>query len=344
MGVCVHIRLPRRRWRSVSRGRVILSVCLLALRGRRLQLSTPKISAASPTSSTRCARSTCCRASRRRPGPSTTGVGQPAGPQTYLGENGAQARDLSNVVGAQPAPSGEGFELNFENTPVTGVAKVVLGDILQVGYLIDPRVQGTITLASGRPVPKGDLLYVLESALRTQRRRAGAGQARLRHSAGDRCGRPGARRHRGARRAGLRHHGRSAAVRLGDDAREAARQFRREARQRSRRPAAQPRAGAGQRRGPAQRGRDHAELRCRLDARPVGRHLSGAQLHARADHQRARADHGFGRGRLEPEPRQAAADRAAQCRHGHHQQAGAAAAPQRPGSRGSTSPTPPRPA
>ena len=93
-------------------------------------------------------------------------MGQPAGPQTYLGENGAQARDLSNVVGAQPAPGGEGFELNFENTPVTGVAKVVLGDILQVGYLIDPRVQGTITLASGRPVPKSDLLYVLESALR----------------------------------------------------------------------------------------------------------------------------------------------------------------------------------
>ncbi|MEA2877802.1 MAG: ral secretion pathway protein, partial [Hyphomicrobiales bacterium] len=45
-------------------------------------------------------------------------------------------------------------------------AKVVLGDILGLGYIIDPRVQGTITLASGRPVPKGDLLYVLESALR----------------------------------------------------------------------------------------------------------------------------------------------------------------------------------
>ena len=99
-------------------------------------------------------------------GTKQTGVGQPAGAQTYLGESGTQARDVSNVVGAQPTSGGEGFELNFENTPVTGVAKVVLGDILQVGYLIDPRVQGTITLASGRPVPKSDLLYVLESALR----------------------------------------------------------------------------------------------------------------------------------------------------------------------------------
>jgi general secretion pathway protein D len=99
-------------------------------------------------------------------GTKTTALGQPAGPQTYLGDGTAQARDVSNIVGAQAAPGGEGFELNFENTPVTGVAKVVLGDILQVGYLIDPRVQGTITLASGRPVPKSDLLYVLESALR----------------------------------------------------------------------------------------------------------------------------------------------------------------------------------
>jgi general secretion pathway protein D len=63
--------------------------------------------------------------------------------------------------------AGEGYELNFENTPVTTVAKVILHDILGVGYTIDPRVQGTVSLASGRPVPKDDVLFVLESALRT---------------------------------------------------------------------------------------------------------------------------------------------------------------------------------
>src|SRR5262245_686767 len=67
---------------------------------------------------------------------------------------------------AQLAASGEGYELNFENPPMTTVAKVVLGDILSVGYTIDPRVQGTVSLASGRPVPKSDILYVLENALR----------------------------------------------------------------------------------------------------------------------------------------------------------------------------------
>ena len=46
------------------------------------------------------------------------------------------------------------------------VAKVILGDILGVGYTIDSRVQGTVTIASGRPVPKSDLVLVLENALR----------------------------------------------------------------------------------------------------------------------------------------------------------------------------------
>jgi general secretion pathway protein D len=66
----------------------------------------------------------------------------------------------------QPAASGGGFDLNFESAPVATAAKVVLGDILQTGYTIDPRVQGTVSLVSVRPVPKSDILFVLEDALR----------------------------------------------------------------------------------------------------------------------------------------------------------------------------------
>jgi len=62
--------------------------------------------------------------------------------------------------------AGSGYDLNFENAPVATVAKVILGDVLGAGYTIDPRVQGTVTLASVRPVPKADALYVLENALR----------------------------------------------------------------------------------------------------------------------------------------------------------------------------------
>jgi general secretion pathway protein D len=66
----------------------------------------------------------------------------------------------------QPVASGRGFDLNFENSPVATVAKVVLGDILGVGYTIDPRVQGTVSLVSVRPVAKSDIIFVLENALR----------------------------------------------------------------------------------------------------------------------------------------------------------------------------------
>ena len=87
-----------------------------------------------------------------------------ATPQVYTGEG------VSPIEGAPPQPqptaNGQGYELNFENAPIASVAKTVLGDILKVGYTIDPRVQGTISLASGRPVPRSDLLFVFETALR----------------------------------------------------------------------------------------------------------------------------------------------------------------------------------
>jgi len=157
--------VPRRRWQSVSRGRVILSVCLLTFAAAACNLYTED-QRREPDVFDKIRSVDLLPRFPAPTGTKQTGAGQGAGPQTYLGDTSTQARDVSNVVGAQPAPSGEGYELNFENTPVTGVAKVILGDILQLGYIIDPRVQGTVTLASGRPVPRSDLLYVLESALR----------------------------------------------------------------------------------------------------------------------------------------------------------------------------------
>jgi general secretion pathway protein D len=88
-------------------------------------------------------------------------------PAIYSGTMDSSARDGSSRDAPAPSASGgEGYDLSFENAPIANVAKVVLGDILGVGYTIDPRVQGTVTLASGRPVPKSDMLYVLETALR----------------------------------------------------------------------------------------------------------------------------------------------------------------------------------
>lgn len=100
---------------------------------------------------------------------------QPVDAVTKMSGQGGSSRavmyegtDVTAVSDARPQPvsSGNGFDLNFENTPVATVAKVVLGDILNVGYTIDPRVQGTVSLVSVRPVPKSDIVFVLENALR----------------------------------------------------------------------------------------------------------------------------------------------------------------------------------
>jgi general secretion pathway protein D len=69
-------------------------------------------------------------------------------------------------AGSAPVEAGAGgYTLNFENAPIAQVVKSVLGDILGVGYVIDPRAQGSISLSSGRPIEKKDMLYVLENAL-----------------------------------------------------------------------------------------------------------------------------------------------------------------------------------
>src|SRR6202045_4477153 len=79
-----------------------------------------------------------------------------------------EGTEVTDIAEARPQPpaSGNGFDLNFENTPVATVAKVVLGDILGTGYTIDPRVQGPVSLVSVKPVPKSDIIFVLENALR----------------------------------------------------------------------------------------------------------------------------------------------------------------------------------
>lgn len=75
--------------------------------------------------------------------------------------------DAATAASSQQATvSGDRFELNFDNSPIASVAKIVLGDILGVGYVIDPRVQGNISLSSGRPIPKSDVAFALENALR----------------------------------------------------------------------------------------------------------------------------------------------------------------------------------
>jgi general secretion pathway protein D len=67
----------------------------------------------------------------------------------------------------QSRVAGEGnITLNFENTNLREVVKVILGDLLDVNYSVDPAVQGAVTLQTSNPLSKDDLIPTLELLLR----------------------------------------------------------------------------------------------------------------------------------------------------------------------------------
>ncbi len=61
---------------------------------------------------------------------------------------------------------GAGIEINFENADIQTVAKTILSDTLGLNVVIDPRVQGTVTLVSAAPIPRKDLMAAFESVMR----------------------------------------------------------------------------------------------------------------------------------------------------------------------------------
>lgn len=63
------------------------------------------------------------------------------------------------------APPGD-VSLNFENTAIDDVIKLVLGDLLDSNYIIDAAVKGTVTLKTSKPVSRDALLPILEELLK----------------------------------------------------------------------------------------------------------------------------------------------------------------------------------
>ena len=79
----------------------------------------------------------------------------------------APQEDFEMVASADPvAFKGGGVELNFDGADIQTAAKTLLGDTLGMNFVVDPRVQGNVTLASTGPIRRKDLLPVFESALR----------------------------------------------------------------------------------------------------------------------------------------------------------------------------------
>ena len=77
---------------------------------------------------------------------------------------GGDAAD--STKGASAESDGQsGYDVDFQATPIEIAARSILGDILKVNYAIDNRVNGNLTLASGSPLHKAELLAAFEAAL-----------------------------------------------------------------------------------------------------------------------------------------------------------------------------------
>lgn len=84
---------------------------------------------------------------------------------THTGTGSFVSGAAPGTATARMAPGGQGYEINLVSAPVAEAAKAVLGDVLGVNYVIDPRVTGTVTLQTTTPASREALTDILESAL-----------------------------------------------------------------------------------------------------------------------------------------------------------------------------------
>ncbi len=236
-----------------------------------------------------------------------TGTGTDDGPGTNASNSSAPVAEVHAEPAAFTQSVGDGFELNFENTPVATIAKVVLGDILGVGYVTrsaragghgQPRLGPTL---SPRPI----------SSTCWRARYGWAGFDLVRDSGGyrliplgDAVGAGNVDGNGSRPEAGygvsvmpLQYVSAQTLVKLLDSFALKPGMVR-----------ADPGRnllliqGSGAR--PPRRGGERAELRCRLDARTIGRGFPDRQRQSGADRRRAGEDHGHRRERPRSECRQ----------------------------------------
>ena len=88
---------------------------------------------------------------------------QRVAPIIYKGND----RQYSPPAVAQPVRFiGEDVSLNFEQAPLNEVMHAIMGDILDLDYIVDHPIKGQVTLRTRTPIPRDELLGVLESLLK----------------------------------------------------------------------------------------------------------------------------------------------------------------------------------
>jgi general secretion pathway protein D len=61
---------------------------------------------------------------------------------------------------------GEDVSINFEQAPLSEVMHAIMGDILQLDYVVDQPIKGEVTVRTRTPIPRDELFGVLESLLK----------------------------------------------------------------------------------------------------------------------------------------------------------------------------------
>src|SRR5688572_21777095 len=92
------------------------------------------------------------------------------GAETFPGTDEVLAARRKRTLPAQGMVAGNsGYELNFADAELSELAKVILKDTLGKTYVFDPRVQGRVTISTGGPVSREELIALLESVLAMHR-------------------------------------------------------------------------------------------------------------------------------------------------------------------------------
>jgi general secretion pathway protein D len=94
-------------------------------------------------------------------------TGNPGGNyQIFPGEGQQLAEgEVSAPPGVSESAPGK-YSINIDNASIADAAKLILGETLSQNYVLDPRVQGTITLSTSRPLSSSAMLDAFEAALR----------------------------------------------------------------------------------------------------------------------------------------------------------------------------------
>lgn len=83
----------------------------------------------------------------------------------YRGSGQFINRRAAATRGSYASAGEKDITLQFNNTKITEVVRTIFGELLQQTYIISPRVQGTITFSTAKPIARDQLIYVLEALL-----------------------------------------------------------------------------------------------------------------------------------------------------------------------------------